>query len=108
MPAELLSRLLFPEEMMIAVTIRFLLRRPNDHFVAGKRVKLKHSAPRGYAIGRGDVYNLAKFVLDCLNELLYKDDRNVVSLICSKMWDSNGLCEGATIVEITPSDNIYC
>jgi Holliday junction resolvase RusA-like endonuclease len=95
------SRLLFPEGAKMVVTIDFLLRRPNDHFVGAKRgIGLKESAPRGYAVGRSDIDNLAKFILDCLSGLLYKDDRNVVSLVTTKTWDSDGTCEGATVVQI--------
>jgi len=90
---------------MIAVTLHFRLRRPNDHFVGGKRCQLKDSAPRGFCVGRSDIDNLSKFVLDCLNGLLFMDDRRVVSLTAMKVWDSHGTCEGSTTVELLVASN---
>ena len=54
--------------------------------------------------------NLAKFVLDSLNGLLYEDDRQVVKLCAVKVLDTpvengdggdDGLCLGGTDVEIS-------
>jgi Holliday junction resolvase RusA-like endonuclease len=49
---------------------------------------------------RSDVDNLAKFVMDSLNGVLYVDDRQVVNLNVMKVLDSEGPCFGATEVEI--------
>jgi hypothetical protein len=43
---------------------------------------------------------MAKFVMDSLNGLLYVDDRQVVVLNVRKVLDCDGLCLGATDVEI--------
>jgi Holliday junction resolvase RusA-like endonuclease len=44
------------------------------------------------------VDNLAKFVLDSLNGLLYDDDRQVCSLHATRLLDNDGLCLGSTEV----------
>jgi Holliday junction resolvase RusA-like endonuclease len=97
------NAMLFPGDVPIAVSITFRLRRPNSHFVGCNRERklLKDSAPTGYAFGRVDLDNLVKFVLDCLNGLLYNDDRQVVDIKrTTKIWDSDGDCTGSTSVEL--------
>ena len=63
--------------------------------------RLKPSAPGKLYSVRSDVDNLAKFVMDSLNGLVYVDDRQVVNLNAIKVLDSEGLCRGATEVEIS-------
>jgi hypothetical protein len=93
---------LFGVSESLIMTMVFRLRRPNDHFVGGRRGpgRLRPTAlaqllpsPRP-----PDVDNLAKFVLDSLNGLLYTDDRQVVSLHVTKLLDNEGLCLGSTEV----------
>ena len=47
-----------------------------------------------------DIDNLAKFVLDSLNGIAYKDDCQVVKLVVYKLMDNAGPCTGRTIVEV--------
>ena len=61
---------------------------------------LKGIAPFARPI-RPDIDNLAKFVLDALNGLLYTDDRQVVKLLVYKLLDNQGECEGRTVVEVS-------
>lgn len=97
---KVLTTPLFSEDKYIAMTILFRLRRPKSHFVGGKPGpgRLRPSSPQHLHRSRTDVDNLAKFVLDSLNELLYVDDRQVVSLHATKVLDMEGNCEGATEV----------
>lgn len=94
---------LFEEEEFLAVTILFRLRRPKSHFVGGKPGpgRLRPTSPGRLHPTRTDVDNLAKFVLDSLNELVYADDRQVISLHVAKVLDSEGHCEGATEITIS-------
>ena len=48
-----------------------------------------------------DVDNLAKFVLDALNGVLYDDDRRIVKLEVGKSWDPNPESPGLTTVAIS-------
>ena len=61
---------------------------------------MRPKAPGRLHPTRVDVDNLAKFVLDSLNELVFEDDRQVVFLNCAKVLDSEGCCDGATEVTI--------
>ena len=102
---------LFSEGESLRLSIIFRMKRPASHFVASRRTgpssRLKpafSSAGGGLlqqvAAIRSDVDNLAKFVMDSLNGVLYVDDRQVVSLNVMKVLDSEGPCFGATEVEI--------
>lgn len=91
---------LFAPHQSLAVSIAFRLRRPRSHFVGGRPGpgRLKPSAPKQVSSLRGDVDNLAKFVLDSLNFLLYEDDQQVQSLHVTKFLDNEDECLGATDV----------
>ncbi|KAL7525213.1 hypothetical protein ACHAXR_000904 [Thalassiosira sp. AJA248-18] len=81
----------------------FRMKRPKSHFIGNKPGpgRLKPTAPGKLYNTRSDVDNLAKFVMDSLNGIVYDDDRQVVSLNAIKVLDSEGLCRGATDVEIS-------
>ena len=71
--------------------------RPKYHF-KGKSTVLKANSPKKYSpqiMGKGDIDNLAKFVLDSLNGVVYVDDKQIVSLSCRKIYDFEGGCNGA-------------
>lgn len=85
----------------------FRMRRPRAHFVnrrAGPD-RLRPDAPPLVYDGASDVDNLAKFVMDALNEVLYEDDRQIVSLSASKVYDNVGDCFGATEVYLRPVED---
>ena len=91
----------FGNNTSISLVARFSLRRPNHHFVASQRGRpLKASAPGSLSRTRTDVDNLAKFVLDSLNGLLYEDDAQVVNLCVSKALDNDHECVGSTVVQV--------
>lgn len=48
--------------------------------------------------------NLAKFVLDSMNKLVYEDDKQVVKLVVCKLFDSEHGCNGRTVVELAKFD----
>ncbi|KAL3775197.1 hypothetical protein ACHAWO_003813 [Cyclotella atomus] len=92
----------FSESDFLEVSIVFRFKRPKSHFVNNKpgEGRIKPKAPGKFHATQTDIDNLAKFVLDSLNGLLYPDDRQVVSLKLIKMLDSDGICAGATDVTI--------
>jgi Holliday junction resolvase RusA-like endonuclease len=96
----------FPEGQALVMTILFSMKRPNNHFVANRRgmledgCRLKATAPSVTSPTRTDVDNLAKFVLDSCNGLLYEDDRQVISLHVTKVLDEQGTCLGSTQVDL--------
>ena len=85
----------------VVVTVKFFMRRPNHDFKGGNRSSgcLKSMVALVRPI-RPDIDNLAKFVLDGLNGLVYSDDRQVVKLVASKLLDMEGDCGGRTVVEV--------
>jgi Holliday junction resolvase RusA-like endonuclease len=89
---------LFQEKDCLVMTVVLRMQRPKSHFVGSQRGsdRLKASAPRLIADSRTDVDNMAKFVMDSMNKVLYPDDRQIASLRVTKVLDDDGLCEGST------------
>lgn len=95
--------LLFAAGDSISTTIQFYIRRPDKDFVSSNRPRamLKRVALGRSASPTGpDVDNLAKFVLDALNGLVYPDDRQIVKLVVLKLRDNEGECHGRTVVNL--------
>lgn len=94
----------FTEDEFLQVKIIFHLKRPNNHFKSNKpgdgRIRPQYQSSRCVST-RVDVDNLAKFVLDSLNGILYVDDRQVVELHVLKLFDNEEECLGKTEVWIT-------
>ena len=96
---------LFTSDICLSVSIVFKLKRPLKDFINNKRVegRLKESAPPAISSTiRQDVDNLAKFVLDSCNNLLYEDDKQIISLSTVKLLDDDNLCEGSTEIILRP------
>ena len=74
----------------ISVSLMFYMPRPQSHFKTkdGKLTsKLKDWAAKlKYSDSQKDIDNLAKFVLDSLNEVIWYDDKFVVELQCRKLF----------------------
>ena len=95
---------LFPGGQPLAMVILFRMKRPNLHFIGSKRClsRLRDTAPVALSPTRSDVDNLAKFVLDSLNGILYEDDRQIHSLQVTKLLDTEGPCDGSTEIVCRP------
>ena len=97
---------LFPKENFIEMNLVFRMRRPRNHFrnsnpgENGGLDRLKATSPVLLCDSRVDIDNLAKFVLDACNGLLYHDDRQVIKLGITKTYDSENQCLGCTEVMI--------
>lgn len=99
LPPDKANKVMFPSKTPVSVKLVSFLQRPLSHFVGNQRDgKLRSGAPT-YAIGRTDVDNIAKFVLDCLNGIVYQDDRQVVELYACKRYATPG--EEATSITVT-------
>lgn len=96
----------FPTQSL-AMTIAFRMKRPKKHFYANRPGpgRLRATAPPQTSVMRSDVDNLAKFVLDSLNGLMYEDDRQVCSLHVTKFLDNDDYCLGATEVCVRVLDD---
>lgn len=74
---------------VVAVQIRFQFPRPRSHFGSGKNAEvIKANAPQ-YKLGKPDLDNLAKAVLDALTVIggFWADDAQVARLVLSKYYD---------------------
>lgn len=71
----------------VRVTLRFVLNRPKGHLRTGKKqtdgFRLLPSAPRHHAT-KPDLDKLARAALDSMTGVCWRDDSQVVSLICEK------------------------
>ena len=74
----------------ISVSLMFYMPRPMTHFKTKKgrqTPELKDWAVEmKYSTCKKDIDNLAKFVLDSLNEVIWYDDKYIVELQCRKLY----------------------
>ena len=91
-----------PDAMLteaVAVTMRFILARPQFHFGTGRNAgTLRASAPR-YPTTKPDVIKLARSTEDALKGVIWKDDNANVDLSLSKRYGERPGVE-ITITEI--------
>ena len=93
----------------LSVSLIFTMQRPKYHYVAcdPNKKKLKDSAPQKIYVAKKDVENRAKFVLDSLNGIVYKDDAQIVHLSAFKVYadvETNLGCTHINIKVITDED----
>ena len=70
----------------ISLTLTFLMPRPKNHYRTGKyQNKLKKNSPV-YHLKKPDIDNLIKFVLDCGNSILWKDDSQIFQIEALKKY----------------------
>lgn len=78
---------LSPLSGAVRVTLRFVLGRPKGHLRTGKKqtdgFRLLPSAPRHHAT-KPDLDKLIRAALDAMTGVCWRDDSQVVSLICEK------------------------
>lgn len=95
------DEIVFEDGVLVEVEIQFYMKRPVCHFKGRDRTKsLKSVVSSGWSSCGGDIDNLCKFVLDALQGVVYKNDRQVVRLVVSKRKDDKGSCEGRTVVNV--------
>ena len=98
---------LYPTGVPVSITLIFYMKRPNYDFTNGQREtgRLKSMLP-WIRPQVPDIDNLAKFILDGMNALVYEDDRQVVKLVIYKLLDNEGQCKGRTIVLVSAFDQV--
>ena len=73
-------------EKPIKCILFFYSSRPKSHYRTGKfSSELKPTSPE-YNMCKKDIDNMAKFVLDALNNKLYLDDAQIIELHCKKLF----------------------
>jgi Holliday junction resolvase RusA-like endonuclease len=55
--------------------------------------KFKHSKKRGYRAAGADLDNLLKPLKDSMNKIIYKDDKQIVSVMASKFYSEEDSIE---------------
>ena len=92
---------IFGSNQPVVVNIKFFMRRPNTHFKGKNRLNALRTGMHLAHVAIPDLDNMVKFVLDGMNELVYQDDKQVAKLVACKLFDSEGDCNGRTVVEVT-------
>lgn len=96
---------LYPTGVAVCVTLIFYLKRPNYDFMNGQRgVGQLRSMLPWTRPQVPDIDNLAKFILDGMNGLVFADDRQVVKLVVHKLLDNEGECKGRTVLTVGTFD----
>ena len=98
----------FDAETYITASIVFRMPRPKSHYTASDPSRpLKKTAPQ-LPLGRVDIDNLVKFVLDSLNNLLFVDDRQVVRIDASKIYCGEAGGDGGVdvVLEAVEQSNV--
>ena len=68
------------------LTIEATFLRPKSHFGSGRNAgRVKANAPRHHTV-KPDCDNITKIYADCLNGLVFKDDRQIVEATCVKQY----------------------
>lgn len=85
-----------PLDCPLHIEFFFYRSRPKGHYGTGKNAeKLKPSAPE-WPTSKPDVDNYEKFALDCMNDIVFRDDSQVVSMKSIKAYAR----EPKTIIQV--------
>jgi Holliday junction resolvase RusA-like endonuclease len=66
----------------------------------GEREALRASAPKKFVVGKADLVNLVKFVLDAMGGVAFADDQQISQLTCEKVWDVGDGSTTCTLTEL--------
>jgi Holliday junction resolvase RusA-like endonuclease len=90
-----------PSQNPLCVTIDFHFSRPKSHFKTGKNSNVMKSNAPSWHTSKPDVDNLAKFVMDAMNKIYWKDDSYISTCYITKKYSTNPRTE----IEILPLDH---
>ena len=88
------------DQVDLHVSITYRIRRPNDHYKSCNRSKAVKTSKLLARVTGGDLDNLVKYTLDCMNSLVYYDDKMITSLSTKKVWAEDPNSDGSTTVEV--------
>ena len=80
---------ILPTKKKVSMHLVFRLSRPKSHFIGGKRGPGRVKPSMKAADIRCDLDNLAKFVMDALQKIIYVDDKQVAKMISEKIYDDD-------------------
>lgn len=78
-----------PFKTPLSVAIFFYFSRPKSHFKTGKNSHILKDGASIWHTSKPDVDNLAKFVLDSMNKVYWKDDSYICSCRIVKHYSEN-------------------
>lgn len=88
-----------PKDQFYHLTLTFYLSAPKSDTTAQRNAKLW-----GFELPSSkDIDNLIKFVLDCGNQILYPDDRYIISLTPKKLFSETPRTE----IEVIVKEKVY-
>ena len=71
----------------VSLFVHFYMKRPKSHYRTGKFSNMLKKESPMHHVTKPDIDNLAKFLLDCSNGTIIKDDSQVFQLSASKTYD---------------------
>lgn len=95
---------LFAPRIPLMADITMHMPRPQNHFERNRpRVEefLRPEAVNMAHIRTPDVDNMAKFILDSLEGIVYENDSYITDCRCRKVYDNVGECDGRITVVVT-------
>jgi Holliday junction resolvase len=94
---------LFKDPVSIKAVIKFFLPRPECHFRRGRSRSVTNVIEKKTKkhIGKPDLDNLLKFVLDAMEGVVYKNDSHITSIKTTKSYDTIGACHGRILINLT-------
>ena len=87
-----------PFKQPLSVSIFFYFSRPKSHFKTGKNSHLLKDYAPSWHTSKPDVDNLAKFVMDAMNKVYWKDDSYISTCRIVKQYSNTPRTE----IEIIP------
>lgn len=90
----------FGDDCKVLVQLGFQMPRPRAHISARGGLRAGAAIHGRFVRKVVDVDNLSKFILDAMTGVFFKNDSQVHGLVCIKIFDNEGECEGSTSVKI--------
>ncbi len=70
----------------LRLVITFYIQRPKSHYGTGKNSAILKPKYQIEHTKKPDIDNLSKFIMDCMNGIVYKDDSQIYNLSATKMY----------------------
>lgn len=95
----------FRRDVPVKLSIVFFVPRPAAHFLGSRRTAeaiLPEWRGEISHLGKPDLDNLIKFIMDVLNGIGYEDDNQVYKISSKKVYDNEGECRGRIGIDLKP------
>jgi Holliday junction resolvase RusA-like endonuclease len=85
----------------VELIIWFCVSRPKSHYRTGKNTQMVKASSPKHPVTRFDIDNYLKFIFDCMNGIVFKDDCQVVAVTAKKEYTESP----RTVIHIHELDN---